>query len=456
LSISFRKTRFPHSLTHYAALNATSTHRAIGKASIRSSSTGSRRTNAIKVRASSNPFEEELCATAKYIATRGKGILASDESNATTGKRLDSVGVENTEENRRNWRQLLYTAPGLGQYISGAIMFEETLYQSSHDGVQFVDILKKQGIVPGIKVDTGLQFLPGTDGETTTQGLDNLAARCEAYYKQGARFAKWRAVLRITDKEGPSNMAILENAHGLARYAQIAQSNGLVPIVEPEVTLGPGSYGIEETAYWSEYVYSHVMRLLNEYGVLKEGMLLKPNMCLPGLDAPSASPEVVAKYTARTMMRSIPAAVPGIHFLSGGMSEEESTLNLQALQDACPDAPWSLTFSYGRALQSSTLKTWAGADIGSDGWNAAQDILVKLAKANSEAQLGQYKGPHPVGIELDRHAPALRTPRLTSHSHSRFARSPGPRRRPHPPGPAHWRCRQVTTYCLLSLCNLLS
>jgi len=346
--------------------------------------------------ASSNPFEEELRATAKYIATRGKGILASDESNATTGKRLDSVGVDNTEEMRRNWRQLLYTAPGLGEYISGAIMFEETLYQSTHDGVQFVDVLKKQGIVPGIKVDTGLQFLPGTDGETTTQGLDNLAARCEAYYKQGARFAKWRAVLRITDTSGPSNQAILENAHGLARYAQIAQANGLVPIVEPEVTLGPGSYGIEETAYWSEYVYSHVMRLLNEYGILKEGMLLKPNMCLPGLDAPSASPEEVAKYTTRTMMRSIPAAVPGIHFLSGGMSEEESTLNLQALQEACPNAPWSLTFSYGRALQSTTLKTWAGADIGSENWDKAQDILVKLAKANSEAQLGKYTGPHPV------------------------------------------------------------
>jgi len=151
-------------------------------------------------------FEDELRATAKYIATRGKGILASDESNATTGKRLDSVGVENTETNRRNWRQLLYTAPGLGQYISGAIMFEETLYQSSHDGVQFVDILKKQGIVPGIKVDTGLQTLPNTDNETSTQGLDNLQSRCEAYYKQGARFAKWRAVLKI-DQVGPYTLS---------------------------------------------------------------------------------------------------------------------------------------------------------------------------------------------------------------------------------------------------------
>ncbi|KAI7840511.1 hypothetical protein COHA_005810 [Chlorella ohadii] len=330
--------------------------------------------------AAANPFAEELKATAKYIATRGKGILASDESNATTGKRLESVGVENTEDNRRDWRQLLYTAPGLGQYISGAIMFEETLYQKARDGTPFVDILTKEGIRPGIKVDTGLQMLPGTDGETSTQGLDNLQARCEAYYKQGARFAKWRA-------------AILENAHGLARYAQIAQAAGLVPIVEPEVTLGPGAYSIEETAYWSERVYSHVMRLLNEYDVMLEGILLKPNMCLPGLDAPPASPAEVAKYTTRTMLRTIPASVPGIHFLSGGMSEEESTLNLQALQEACPNAPWSLTFSYGRALQASTLKTWAGKE---ENWDAAQKILVALAKANSEAQLGQFKGPHPV------------------------------------------------------------
>lgn len=341
-----------------------------------------------------NPFIEELRATAKYIAQRGRGILASDESNATTGKRLESVGVENTEDNRRDWRQLLYTAPGLGQYISGCIMFEETLYQKTKEGKQFVDVLREQGIVPGIKVDTGLQMLPGTDGETSTQGLDNLGARCQQYYLQGARFAKWRAVLKIAGPgQGPSTTAILENAHGLARYAQIAQVNGLVPIVEPEVTLGPGDYSIEETAFWSERVYSHVFRLLNEYNVVLDAILLKPNMCLPGLDAPTASPADVAKYTTRTMLRSVPAAVPGIHFLSGGMSEEESTLNLQALQEACPNSPWALTFSYGRALQSTTLKTWSGNP---DKWDDAQKILVALAKANSEAQLGKFKGLHPV------------------------------------------------------------
>ncbi|KXZ46469.1 hypothetical protein GPECTOR_43g905 [Gonium pectorale] len=336
---------------------------------------------------------EELKKTAAYIAQKGKGILASDESNATTGKRLESVGVENTEDNRRAWRELLYTAPGLGQYVSGAIMFEETLYQTARDGRQFVDILLSQGIYPGIKVDTGLQILPGDKGETTTQGLDNLADRCKAYRKQGARFAKWRAVVKIGEAGCPSTTAVLENAHGLARYAQICQENGLVPIVEPEVTLGPGDYSIEETAFWSERVYSHVMRLLNEYGVVLEGILLKPNMCLPGLDAPVATPKEVARATVRTMMRSIPPAVPGIHFLSGGMSEEEATLNLQALNEEAPNAPWALTFSYGRALQSSTLKTWRGQEAN---WAAAQDILVKLAKANSEASVGNFKGPHPV------------------------------------------------------------
>jgi fructose-bisphosphate aldolase class 1 len=287
------------------------------------------------------PFAEELVTTARYISRPGRGILASDESNMTTGKRLASVGVDNTEENRRDWRQLLYTAPGLGAYISGAIMFEETLYQKAHDGTQFVDILKGEGILPGIKarrgggdgaagggwlgrrrasrassatlwrphtfkiwpailalsepslnkfdsrrtlphrppahrprqVDTGLAPL-NDSGETATVGLDGLGERCVAYRAQGARFAKWRAVLTVTDERGPSTQAIMENAHGLARYAQLAQAAGLVPIVEPEVTLGPGSYSIEETAYWSERVNSHVMRALNEYGVLLEGILV--------------------------------------------------------------------------------------------------------------------------------------------------------------------------------------
>jgi fructose-bisphosphate aldolase class I len=279
-----------------------------------------------------NPYAEELKQTAAFISQPGKGILASDESNATTGKRLATVGLDNTVENRQAWRELLYSAPGLGNYISGTIMFDETLFQSSRAGVPFVEVLKQQGILPGIKVDTGLQPIDGTDGETATQGLDGLADRCKRYYQQGARFAKWRAVIKVDSEKHPSTTAILENAHGLARYAQICQANGLVPIVEPEVTLGPGDYSIERTAYISEKVNSHVFRFLNEYNVILEGILLKPNMILPGLDVPTPPPEEVARYTVRTMLRTIPAAVPGIHFLSGGMSEEEATLNLQALQ----------------------------------------------------------------------------------------------------------------------------
>eukprot|EP00850_Spirogloea_muscicola_P016688 SM000137S00466 [mRNA] locus=s137:281706:285186:- [translate_table: standard] len=338
-----------------------------------------------------NPYADELKCTAAYICQAGKGILASDESNATTGKRLASVGVDNTEENRRNWRDLLYSAPGLGNYISGVIMFDETLFQLSREGKPFVDILKEQGIVPGIKVDTGLQPIDGTDGETATQGLDGLADRCKRYYQQGARFAKWRAVIKVDASTCPSSVAVVENCHGLARYALICQANGLVPIVEPEVTLGDGDYSIERTAYVSEMVNSHVFRLLNEYNVMLEGILLKPNMILPGLDVPTPPPQEVAAYTVRTMRRSVPAAVPGIHFLSGGMSEEEATLNLNALQAFGPQ-PWALTFSYGRALQSSTLKIWAGKE---ENREAAQTRLVALAKANSEAQLGKYDGPHP-------------------------------------------------------------
>ncbi|KAM3578084.1 hypothetical protein VYU27_000182 [Nannochloropsis oceanica] len=340
-----------------------------------------------------NPYMEELKANAKKIGGRGRGILASDESNATTGIRLGSIGVENTEENRRKWRELLYTAPGLGEYISGAIMFDETLYQKTSEGKPFVDVLREQNILPGIKVDTGLQNMFGTDGETATQGLDGLGDRCKAYYKQGARFAKWRAVLKCDEKDLPSEKAIWENAHALARYAAIAQENGLVPIVEPEVTLGPGTYSIERTAFISERVNSITMNWLNRYDVVLDAILLKPNMILPGLDAPMASKEEVAKYTVQVMKRTIPPAVPSIHFLSGGMGEEEATLNLQQLQKEYPDAPWSLTFSYGRALQSSTLKTWGGKP---ENWKAAQDILVKLAQANSRAQLGKFvEGTHP-------------------------------------------------------------
>eukprot|EP00177_Eucheuma_denticulatum_P005751 GFKZ01010494.1.p1 GENE.GFKZ01010494.1~~GFKZ01010494.1.p1 ORF type:complete len:412 (+),score=70.77 GFKZ01010494.1:1705-2940(+) len=341
-----------------------------------------------------NPFADELKATAKYIAARGRGILASDESNSTTGKRLATIGLDNTENNRRRWRELLYTSD-IGKYISGAIMFEETLFQSSADGVPFVKILQDKGIVPGIKVDTGLTALPRTKAETATTGLDGLPDRCKRYYEQGARFAKWRAVMRISKADGaPSDAAIFENAHALARYAQIAQANGLVPIVEPEVLLD-GDHGIEETAFYTERVLSMTFRALNEYDVCLDAALLKPNMVNPGTDASvQCDAETVAKYTLRTMMRGVPPAMPGIHFLSGGMSDQEATENLNLLNtiEGSERAPWSLTFSYGRALQMAVLKLWGGDDANKQ---AAQELLAKLAKANGEAQLGQYVGPHP-------------------------------------------------------------
>lgn len=341
-----------------------------------------------------NPFAEELKATAKYIASRGSGILASDESNSTTGKRLATIGLENTEDNRRRWRELLYTSD-IDGYIAGAIMFEETLYQSCADGTPFVDVLRAKGIVPGIKVDTGLTALPRTKGETATTGLDGLPDRCKQYYEQGARFAKWRAVMRIGKADGaPSDAAILENAHALARYAQISQAAGLVPIVEPEVLLD-GDHGIDETAYYTERVLSFTFRALNEYDVCLEGSLLKPNMVNPGTDsANQCDAQTVAEYTLRTMMRGVPGAMPGIHFLSGGMSDQEATENLNLLNsiEGSEKAPWSLNFSYGRALQMAVLKTWGGDDANKE---KAQDLLSKLAKANGEAQLGKYSGPHP-------------------------------------------------------------
>jgi fructose-bisphosphate aldolase, class I len=249
--------------------------------------------------------------------------------------------------------------------------------------------------VPGIKVDTGLTVLPRTAGETATTGLDGLPDRCKAYYAQGARFAKWRAVMRIGGADGaPSDAAILENTHALARYAQIAQDAGLVPIVEPEVLLD-GDHTIQETAYWTERVLSFTFRALNEFDVCLEAALLKPNMVNPGSDCPQqCGPEEVAKYTLQTMLRGVPPAMPGIHFLSGGMSDQEATENLMRLNTmpGSEKAPWSITFSYGRALQMAVLKLWSGDDANKA---AAQELLSKLAAANSAAQLGKYEGPHP-------------------------------------------------------------
>ncbi|KAK1310545.1 Fructose-bisphosphate aldolase cytoplasmic isozyme [Acorus calamus] len=332
-------------------------------------------------------YHDELIANAAYIGTPGKGILAADESTGTIGKRLSSINVENVESNRRALRELLFCTPGALQYLSGVILFEETLYQKTASGKPFVEILKEGGVLPGIKVDKGTVDLTGTNGEITTQGLDDLGKRCAKYYEAGARFAKWRAVLKIGPTE-PSELSIHENAYGLARYAMICQENGLVPIVEPEI-LVDGPHDIDRCAYVTERVLAACYKALNDHHVLLEGTLLKPNMVTPGSDAKKVSPDVVAEYTVRTLRRTTPAAVPAIVFLSGGQSEEEATLNLNAMNKLKGKKPWSLSFSFGRALQQSTLKTWAGKE---ENIEKARAAFLARCKANSEATLGTYKG----------------------------------------------------------------
>ncbi|KAK6240856.1 Fructose-bisphosphate aldolase [Theobroma cacao] len=339
--------------------------------------------SALTVRASS--YADELIKTAKTIASPGRGILAMDESNATCGKRLASIGLENTEANRQAYRTLLVSAPGLGEYISGAILFEETLYQSTTDGKKMVDVLVEQNIVPGIKVDKGLVPLPGSNNESWCQGLDGLSSRTAAYYQQGARFAKWRTVVSIPN--GPSALAVKEAAWGLARYAAISQDSGLVPIVEPEILLD-GEHGIDRTFEVAKKVWAEVFFYLAENNVMFEGILLKPSMVTPGAECKDkATPQQVADYTLKLLHRRIPPAVPGIMFLSGGQSEVEATLNLNAMNQS-PN-PWHVSFSYARALQNTCLKTWGGRP---ENVKAAQEVLLVRAKANSLAQLGKYTG----------------------------------------------------------------
>lgn len=332
-------------------------------------------------------YADELAKNAAYIGTPGKGILAADESTGTIGKRLSSINVENVEENRRALRELLFCTPGALQFLSGVILFEETLYQKTASGKPFVEVLKEGGVLPGIKVDKGVIELPGTNGETETQGLDGLAQRCQKYYEAGARFAKWRAVLKIGPNE-PSELSIHQNAYGLARYAVICQENGLVPIVEPEI-LVDGSHSIETCAAVTERVLAACYKALNDNKVMLEGTLLKPNMVTPGSEASKVAPEVIAEYTVRALQRTVPAAVPAIVFLSGGQSEEEATRNLNAMNQLKTKKPWSLSFSFGRALQQSTLKAWGGKK---ENVETARAAFLARCKANSEATVGTYKG----------------------------------------------------------------
>jgi len=333
-----------------------------------------------------NPFRDELIATAKAIARRGKGILAADESTGTIGKRLSAIGVENVEPNRQRYRELLFTTPNLEEYISGVIMFEETLYQRAKDGRQFVDILKSKGIIPGIKTDKGTRALPFCPGEKYTQGLTDLDVRSKKYYEQGARFAKWRNVILIQNGR-VTDTSLKETAWGLARYAAISQANGLVPIVEPEILMD-GDHTIEVAQYWHTKVITACYKALCDQEVLLEGTLLKPNMVLPGAQCKGKrSIEMNALATVTSLRRSVPAAVPGIMFLSGGQSEEEATLNLNAINQY--NLPWSCSFSYGRALQKSCLQSWQGKDANV---KAGQATLMMRARANSAAQLGKYDG----------------------------------------------------------------
>lgn len=333
-------------------------------------------------------YEAELRATAKKIATPGKGILAADESTGTIGSRLKSIGVENTRENRREYRRILFTAPGLSEHISGVILFEETLYEKTNDGTDLIKYLQDQGIVLGIKTDKGTKVLPGSDGELYTQGLTDLDQRSAEYYKRGARFAKWRAVVKI-GKNQPSDQSIKETAWGLARYAAISQANGLVPIVEPEILMD-GAHPIEVCQHWTEKVVAACYKALSDQNVLLEGTLLKPNMVVQGSECKvKADAAKIATCTVTALQRSVPAAVPSINFLSGGQSEEEASVNLNAMNalDLGP-RPWQLSFSYGRALQASCLKAWGGK---SSNVKAAQDALIERCRANGLAQLGKYK-----------------------------------------------------------------
>jgi len=332
-------------------------------------------------------YGEELRQTASTIATPGKGILAADESTGTIGKRLAGIGVENTETNRQAYRQLLFKTEGWGNYCSGVILYEETLYQKTDDGTPFVDVIKAAGVIPGIKVDMGTRELPFFPGEKYTQGLTDLDKRTAKYYEAGARFAKWRCVLKIQN-DTISETSIKETAWTLARYAAICQNNGLVPIVEPEILMD-GTHSLATCQKMTEKTLAACYKALSDQNVLLEGTLLKPNMVLKGkecTDKTTFQDNAVATVTA--LRRTVPAAVPAIVFLSGGQSEEEATMNLNAI-NSLPGRPWSCSFSFGRALQASVLKAWQGK---AENIAAAQEALLKRGKANSEANLGKYSG----------------------------------------------------------------
>ena len=328
-----------------------------------------------------------LAATAKAMVAPGKGILAADESTGTIGKRFDSIGVENTEQHRRAYRNMLFATRGIGEHISGVILYDETLRQKAADGTPFVDVLNKAGVIPGIKVDAGAKPLAFCPGETITEGLDSLPKRCAEYFGLGARFAKWRAVIDI-GRDMPSSTCIAANAHALARYAAICQEAGLVPIVEPEVLMD-GDHDINRCEEVTEWTLNAVYDALYMHRVVLEHTVLKPSMVISGKKcAKQALVDEVAARTVRVLKRTVPAAVAGIAFLSGGQSDEVATAHLNSMNTQFKgDLPWPLSFSYGRALQQASLKAWKGQPANVP---AAQAALAHRARMNGLASLGQY------------------------------------------------------------------
>jgi len=331
-------------------------------------------------------IQTELQSTISDLVVKGKGILAADESHPTLAKRFKAINVESTEESRRVYRSLLLTTPGLNEFISGVILFEETLGQKTDGGKSLPQVVTDQGIVPGIKVDKGTLQLPNASGDLITQGLDGLAERLTGYKEQGARFAKWREVYSISSNN-PTRLGIDANAEVLARYAAICQSLGVVPIVEPEVLLD-GTHTIERCFEVTEAVQHAVFQALFRHRVELEYMVLKPSMIVPGKDAQrKVTPEEIAEKTLIQLRRSVPAAMPGINFLSGGQTPEEATANLNALNAMDGNSPWQLSFSYGRALQQPVLQIWQGKP---ENAKVAQNALYKRAKLNGFARYGKY------------------------------------------------------------------
>ncbi|CAM2009752.1 class I fructose-bisphosphate aldolase [Acanthopleuribacter pedis] len=330
-------------------------------------------------------MSQELVQTANALVAKGKGILAADESFPTIAKRFKSIDLESTEENRRDYRHMLFTAPEFADYVSGVILFDETLRQNGPDGKRLAEVLSDNGVIPGIKVDKGAKDLAGFAGEKVTEGLDGLRDRLKAYYELGARFAKWRAVIDIAPGI-PTAYCLEANAHGLARYAALCQEANIVPIVEPEVLMD-GDHDLARCQEVTEAALTAVFAQLNAHKVLLEGMLLKPNMVISGKkNGNRAGVQEVAAATVATLKRCVPSAVPGIVFLSGGQSSVEATAHLDAM-NKIGDLPWALSFSYGRALQEDALQAWKGS---ADNVPSAQKVFNHRAKMNGAAAVGEY------------------------------------------------------------------